>query len=96
MRFLTDTSRLPTISVIVPMYNEAENVQNTVTRIVSILNEHYESWELLVVDDGSTDSTLAIAQESALKNPRVRIFHHPRNLGPVELLEPALRTQRAT
>ena len=82
MRSLTDAFGLQTISVIVPMYNEAENARDTATSIVSTLNEHYGNWELLVVDDGSTDSTLAIAQELALKNPKIKVLHHARNFGP--------------
>jgi len=76
------------------MYNEAENVENTVTRIVSILNEQYKDWELVIVDDGSSDSTLQIAQNLALKNPRIKVFQHPRNLGYGQALRTGFRNAK--
>ena len=72
----------PAISVIVPMYNEEGNVKNTITRVASILNEMGESWELIVVNDGSTDSTPALVEKLTQKYLNLRLFHHHKNLGP--------------
>lgn len=60
------------ISVIVPVYN----VQNYVGACLnSILSQTYQNFELLVVDDGSSDNSGAICDEIALKDSRVKVFH---------------------
>lgn len=63
---------MPKISVIVPVYN----AENTLRQCVdSILNQEYKDFELLLVDDGSKDSSPAICDEYAAKDRRVQIFH---------------------
>src|SRR3569833_867158 len=60
--YYSNSSRFPTISVIVPAYNEADNIQDCVTSILnstSLLAENIEVW---IVDDCSTDETLIILQ----------------------------------
>lgn len=69
------------VAVIVPMYNEEENVKETISRISKILSQNYEHWELVVVDDGSTDKTLQIAKEQASQNPNIRVFSYYPNVG---------------
>lgn len=58
------------ISIITPTYNRELLVQQT---IHSILNQSMQEWELIVVDDGSTDNTKAIMQQFT-KDPRIRYF----------------------
>ena len=70
------------LSVIIPMYNEEENVENTIAKVASVLNETDEQWELIVVNDGSTDSTPAVAEKLTQKYANLKVCHHPRNLGP--------------
>lgn len=54
----------------------AFNAQGTLRRALdSVLRQRHQDWEALVVDDGSTDSTLAIAQEYAARDPRFRVIH---------------------
>jgi peptidoglycan-N-acetylglucosamine deacetylase len=60
----------PLVTVIVPAYNEAKVILSTLR---SVLSTHYKNLEILVVDDGSTDDTLAIVTSFAGENPRVRI-----------------------
>ncbi len=62
----------PLVSIIVPVYN-AENFM--VRCIDSILNQEYRNFELLLVDDGSTDHTGAICDSYAGKDHRVKVFH---------------------
>ncbi|MBC8453621.1 glycosyltransferase family 2 protein [PVC group bacterium] len=65
----------PLVSVIVPLYNGEEFVERTVD---SVLNQTYQNLELIVVDDGSTDSGLETVQSFAEKHPdKVRVFSHP-------------------
>ncbi len=74
----------PSLSVFFPMYNEEENIRPALdaARAVMVdLVEHgaISSYELVVVNDASTDSTGKIADELAAADPRVRVVHHPVN-----------------
>lgn len=71
----------PVLSVVVPMYNEAENVSEFYARIKAVLAQLGETWELVCVNDGSRDNTLA--QLSALHqlDPRVKVINFSRNFG---------------
>lgn len=62
----------PLISIIMPAFNASMYIEEA---ILSVLQQTYEHWELIVVDDGSTDSTLHIAQSMANKDSRIKIFH---------------------
>jgi glycosyltransferase involved in cell wall biosynthesis len=64
----------PLISVITPFYNEQRFLKDAVE---SVLNQDYEHWELLLVDDGSTDSSTEMAKEYARMYPeRIRYLEH--------------------
>jgi len=69
------------VSVFFPCYNEEENVARTVEKAVSVLAQLGADYEVIVVDDGSSDRTGEIADRMAAENPRIRVIHHPRNLG---------------
>jgi len=71
----------PRLSVFVPAYNEAGNLAHCVATIRSKMDELHVSAEILIVNDGSTDSTGSLADELARKYPQVRVFHHPINRG---------------
>ena len=60
------------ISVIMPAYNTEKYVSEA---IESICNQSYENWELLIVDDGSTDCTRNIIDKYAKKDSRIKVFH---------------------
>jgi glycosyltransferase involved in cell wall biosynthesis len=79
----------PFVSVIVPAYNEADVVVETLTELSAYLTslEELYRWEIIVVNDGSTDDTGALADEFARSHPNVRILHHRVNF----LLGQALR-----
>lgn len=64
------------ISVIMATYNRAATLPRAVD---SVRRQTYEEWELIVVDDGSTDGTSGFLDE--LVDPRIRIFRHPSNRG---------------
>ena len=68
------------ISVIIPMYNEEENAINTLTRVNEVL-EKYDDYEIIAVDDGSSDNTFGIATEFASKNNNMKILQHSVNMG---------------
>lgn len=60
------------ISIIVPVYNAAETLRPCVD---SILNLEYQDYELLLIDDGSTDNSLSICEEYANRDKRIQVFH---------------------
>jgi glycosyltransferase involved in cell wall biosynthesis len=71
----------PTLTVLVPAYNEEAGLGRSVELILAKLAELGVSAEVLIVDDGSRDRTPAIADELAARHSQVRAFHHPANRG---------------
>ena len=76
------TERVARLSYFFPAHNEEENVRELVAEALETLPLLAESFEIIVVDDGSRDATGSIADELAAANPDVvRAVHHPTNLG---------------
>ncbi|MCJ7777601.1 MAG: glycosyltransferase family 2 protein [Sedimentisphaerales bacterium] len=69
------------ISVFFPCYNEQENVTRTIEKALAVLEKLNADFELIIVNDGSTDQTGRIADGIALRDNRVKVVHHPANLG---------------
>jgi len=69
------------ITVFFPCYNEQDNVARVAQQAVATLEALQADYEVLIVDDGSSDATGRIADEIADDNPRIRAIHHPQNLG---------------
>lgn len=69
---------MPKISVVMSAYNEERNIGNA---ILSIQNQTFKNWELIVIDDGSNDKTLAIIQKIATLDDRIISIKNKRNLG---------------
>jgi polysaccharide pyruvyl transferase CsaB len=62
------------VSIILPVYNGADYVRES---IESVLGQTYPDWELIAVDDGSTDATPQILDDYATRDSRVRVIHQP-------------------
>jgi glycosyltransferase involved in cell wall biosynthesis len=80
------TAESALLSVVVPVYNEEENVGLLVEAVRSALGGEFP-WELLLVDDGSADRTVAIIEELAAADPRVRLVALARNYGQTQAMQ---------
>lgn len=69
------------LSFVLPAFNEAENIGESVARCVAAAGELGLDYEVIVVDDGSRDDTRQRVDALAADNPRVRAVHHPTNRG---------------
>ncbi len=69
------------ISVIVPVFNERENVSILADRLVQVLAGIGDNWEIIFVDDGSTDGTLDVLASLATSDSRLKIIQFRRNFG---------------
>lgn len=69
------------LSVVIPFYNEVENVAPMFARLLPVLKTAAQSWEVICVDDGSEDDTHAALLEQRASEPRIRILKLSRNFG---------------
>lgn len=81
----------PTISCLMPIYNCEETL---VSAVKSICRQTFKSWELILVDDGSSDNTVKVAEELAATDPRLRVFRKTHG-GIVDTLNFAFKQSRA-
>lgn len=72
---------MPQISVIIPAYNEVRRLPHTLALVYNYLKSHFNSFELIVVDDGSYDSTADYVDDFALQSPEVRLISYVPNKG---------------
>jgi len=86
----------PTFSVIIPSYNEAGNVAAITSRILETMTPLEDSFEIIWVNDGSTDGTETVLDAFAAEEPRVRVLHFSRNFGHMAALCAGLEAARAT
>ena len=69
------------VSIVCPFYNESGIIEHAIRQMLVQLRTLRASWELIVVNDGSTDDSAEIAEAVAHENPRVRVLGYPRNRG---------------
>ncbi|PRY01475.1 glycosyltransferase family 2 protein [Allonocardiopsis opalescens] len=71
----------PHVSVVLPCYNERDHVVAEIERITAALDASGHAYELIAIDDASTDDTLRLLRENAPRFPAVRVVEFPRNGG---------------
>ena len=69
------------LSVFLPTYNEEENIEAVAVKVRKVLSETAEKWELLIVNDGSRDTTGAIIDKLAGRVDGIKVVTHKTNLG---------------
>ncbi len=77
----TDTRPAVDLSVVIPVFNEEENLPDLHRRLVEVLDTLNRSFEIILVDDGSTDRSFEILRQLHAKDPRVRAVRFSRNFG---------------
>ncbi len=71
----------PELSVIIPVHNESENIEPLCGRLIPVLNRLTPVWEIIFVDDGSRDDTLALVKAQSARDPRIGAVSFSRNFG---------------
>ena len=94
---LTGPAATPNLTIVVPAFNEGANVEPVVREVVKAIAD--EPWvgpyEIVLVNDGSRDTTGAVMDRLAGEVPQVRVFHHPANRGFGAALKTGFRTAAA-
>ena len=73
-----DLRRIPRVSVIMPAYNAERFIEEA---IGSVIRQTVQDWELLVIDDGSTDATVAVVEKLARTDSRITLLRNEVNMG---------------
>lgn len=82
------------LSLVIPVYNETENVRPLVDRLGAAMADWPAQVEFIFVDDGSTDRTLESLKQAQEREPRIRIAHFHRNLGQTAAMAAGFRLAR--
>lgn len=90
----TESKANPDVSVLIPVYNEEENLHELRDELFPILESLDDSFEVVFVDDGSTDRSPQILRQFFEEDPRVRVIRFARNFGQQMALTAGLRHTR--
>ncbi len=69
---------MPFVSIIMPAHNAAKTISES---IKSVMSQNFSDWELLVIDDCSTDETVQIVRDLAEKDSRIKLLHTDKSIG---------------
>lgn len=69
------------ISIIAPVYNEKENIKRFIEKVEIALKKRFDSYEIILVDDGSTDGSKELLDREAERNGHVKVYHFTKNNG---------------
>jgi dolichol-phosphate mannosyltransferase len=85
---------LITYSVVVPLKNEAENIADLISELEPVMDELNQPWELICIDDGSTDQTNAILHALAAKKKYLHILQFSKNFGQSSAFDAGFKAAR--
>jgi dolichol-phosphate mannosyltransferase len=80
-RVISPALKKKSLTVVIPALNEQHNILPTLERLDHALQENVEDYEIIVINDGSTDRTGEIVEDYATKHPNVRVVYNQRNMG---------------
>jgi glycosyltransferase involved in cell wall biosynthesis len=69
------------LSVIIPIFNEEQTAEEAYEKVKDVLSKHYQKYEIIFVDDGSSDRSFALLGEIAKRDKKVKIIRFRRNFG---------------
>src|SRR5438132_10777207 len=69
----------PSVSLVIPMFNEEENIEHAVDAAVEALTKYTDDYEIVIVDDASSDSSPMLVARRVAENPRIRMIRHEKN-----------------
>jgi glycosyltransferase involved in cell wall biosynthesis len=75
------SKKVPELSLFFPFWNEQENIETTVKNAIPILEKVAKNWEIIMVDDGSSDRTREIAEKLSKENNHLHVVSHKLNRG---------------
>ena len=84
------------VSVIIPAYNEEENIRPLIEMFEGVISRDGKDWEVLIVNDGSTDRTLERCKEAATKRGWLKIVTYPNNRGLTAALNAGFKAARGS
>lgn len=73
--------KLPELSIFFPFWNEEKNIDSVIEKAIPIAANVSQKWEIIIIDDGSSDNTLKRAETLVKKHPHLRIISHKPNRG---------------
>jgi glycosyltransferase involved in cell wall biosynthesis len=84
------------LSIIVPCFNEESGIKNTVDTIFSYMNDHFQekNWELILINDGSTDKTLDILKEISTAYHNINLISFNKNRGRGQAIKEGIRNSK--
>jgi glycosyltransferase involved in cell wall biosynthesis len=82
------------LSLVIPAYNEQENVEPLLTRVAAALSQLNRPFEVLIIDDGSTDQTPRLLSEAMGKYPWLRVLRLGRNSGQTAAFDAGFKAAR--
>jgi glycosyltransferase involved in cell wall biosynthesis len=91
---VTEIQKSPTLSVVVPVFNEKENLPILIPKLVEVLKALPFSYEMIFVDDGSSDGSRRILKEMASQYPSLRVLGFKENRGLSTALVAGMREAR--
>ena len=89
-----EASKKPFITIVAPCYNEEAILKTNINTIINYLESKTYQWEVLIINDGSSDRTGEIADELEIQNKLVRVIHHPVNLNLGNALQTGFRNAK--
>lgn len=87
---------LPRVSVVIPIYNERDNLHPLTAQTLKALSGRIPSFEIIYVNDGSTDGSAALLDQLARDHPQIRVVHFDRNYGQTAAFDAGFRCSTGT